>query len=116
MELAINYIELAQRVADFIEVLAVGAIAIGVAVAIVATALELVRGVGGHPLPVFKRRMASGLLVSLDLLIAADVLKSVTISPTLENIAGLGLLVVVRTFLSWSLVVEVEHRWPWQEP
>jgi uncharacterized membrane protein len=39
----------------------------------------------------------------------------VALEPTLENIAALGLLVVVRTFLSWSLVVEIEGRWPWQQ-
>ena len=59
--------------------------------------------------------MARGLLVGLDLLIAADITKTVTLEPTLENIEALGLLVVIRTFLSWSLILESEGRWPWQQ-
>jgi uncharacterized membrane protein len=53
-------------------------------------------------------------LLGLDLLIAADIIRTVTLDPTLENVAALGLLVVVRTFLSWALVLEAEGRWPWQ--
>lgn len=52
--------------------------------------------------------------LGLDLLIAADIIRTVTLEPTLENVSALGVLVVVRTFLSWSLVVELEGRWPWQ--
>ena len=55
------------------------------------------------------------MLVGLDLLIAADIIKTVTVDPTLENTATLGLLVLIRTFLSWSIVVEVTGRWPWEE-
>ena len=39
---------------------------------------------------------------------------TVALEPSLTNVAVLGLLVLIRTFLSWSLVVEIEHRWPWQ--
>jgi uncharacterized membrane protein len=62
----------------------------------------------------FKRYMARGLLIGLDLLIAADIIKTVTLEATLENVIILGILVLIRTFLSWSLVLEVEGRWPWQ--
>ncbi|MGI9621244.1 MAG: DUF1622 domain-containing protein, partial [Acidimicrobiales bacterium] len=62
----------------------------------------------------FKRHIARGLLVGLDLLIAADVIKTVTLEGTLESAAVLGLLVLIRTFLSWTLVLEVEGCWPWQ--
>jgi uncharacterized membrane protein len=58
--------------------------------------------------------MARGLLIGLDLLIAADIIKTVTLEATLENVAVLGLLVLIRVFLSWSLLLEVEGRWPWQ--
>ncbi|PWR73406.1 hypothetical protein DLD82_09125 [Methanospirillum stamsii] len=54
------------------------------------------------------------LLLGLELLVAADVIRTVALDQTLESVAGLGLLVLVRTFLSWALVVEMEGRWPWQ--
>ena len=65
---------------------------------------------------VFKQAFSRGVLLGLDLLIAADIIRTVTLEPTLENVAALGLLVVVRTFLSWALVLEAEGRWPWQRP
>jgi uncharacterized membrane protein len=62
----------------------------------------------------YKRQMGRSLMLGLDFLVAGDVVKTVALEPTLVNLAGLGLLVVVRTFLSWSLVVEIEGHWPWQ--
>jgi uncharacterized membrane protein len=62
----------------------------------------------------YKHSLGRSLLLGLEILVAADVVRTVALEPTLENVASLGLLVVVRTFLSWSLVVEMEGRWPWQ--
>jgi uncharacterized membrane protein len=62
----------------------------------------------------YKHTLGKGLLLGLEILVAADVIRTVALEPTFQNIATLGLLVVVRTFLSWALVVEVEGRWPWQ--
>lgn len=62
----------------------------------------------------YKHALGAGLLLGLEILVAADVIRTVALEPTFENIAALGLLVVVRTFLSWALVVEIEGRWPWQ--
>jgi len=42
-------------------------------------------------------------------------LRTVALEPTLENVAALGLLVIVRTFLAWSLMVELRGHWPWQD-
>ena len=64
----------------------------------------------------YKHTLASGLLLALELLVAADVVYTVVLDFTLANVGALGLLVLVRTFLSWSLIVEIEGRWPWQHP
>lgn len=63
----------------------------------------------------FRAALARALLLGLEILIAADVVRTAALSPTLTNFASLGVLVIVRTFLSWSIVVEIEGRWPWQE-
>lgn len=63
----------------------------------------------------YKHSLGAGLLLGLEILVAADVIRTVAFEPTFENIAALGLLVVVRTFLSWALVVEIEGHWPWQQ-
>lgn len=62
----------------------------------------------------YKHQLGKALLLGLELLVAADVVRTVALEPTLKNVAMLGLLVLIRTFLSWSLTVEMEGRWPWQ--
>jgi uncharacterized membrane protein len=62
----------------------------------------------------YKHQMGRSLLLGLEFLVAGDVVRTVALEPTLLNVAVLGLLVLVRTFLSWSLAVEIEGRWPWQ--
>ena len=62
----------------------------------------------------YKHHLGKALLLGLELLVAADVVRTVALEPTLNNVAVLGLLVLIRTFLSWSLTVEIEGRWPWQ--
>ena len=61
-----------------------------------------------------KHSLGRPLLVALELLVAADVLQTVVLEPTLNNVVALGLLILVRTFLSWSMRVEIDGRWPWQ--
>lgn len=55
------------------------------------------------------------LLLGLEVLVAADVIRTVALEATLQSVLVLGLLVLIRTFLSWALVVEIEGRWPWQQ-
>jgi uncharacterized membrane protein len=62
----------------------------------------------------YRQYIGQWLLLGLELLVAADIIRTVALDQTLERVAGLGLLVLVRTFLSWALVVEMEGRWPWQ--
>lgn len=62
----------------------------------------------------YKERLTKALLLGLEFLVAADIVRTVAIAPTLTNVAILGGLVMVRTVLSWSLLVEMEGRWPWQ--
>ena len=62
----------------------------------------------------YKHQLGKALLLGLELMVAADVVRTVTFEPTLANVAILGVLVLVRTFLSWAMSVEIEGRWPWQ--
>jgi uncharacterized membrane protein len=71
------------------------------------------RNTHGQNFREYKQTLGTALLLGLEILVAADVIRTVALEPTLDNIAALGLLVFVRTFLSWALVVEIEGRWPW---
>ena len=106
--------EIARTVVELIEILAVVVIAIGVVVAVIAAGQQWSRTSSNDAFRLFKRYMARGLLIGLDLLIAADVIKTVTLDATLENAMVLAILVLIRTFLSWTLVLEVDGHWPWQ--
>ena len=64
-----------------------------------------------HP---FKKKIGRVLLLGLEILVAADIVETISLEMTIETVAVLGLLVLVRTFLSWTLILEVEGRWPWQ--
>lgn len=61
-----------------------------------------------------RTRLGRALLLGLEVLVAADIIRTVALEPTLMSVAALGLLVLIRTFLSWSLEVEIEGRWPWR--
>jgi uncharacterized membrane protein len=62
----------------------------------------------------YKYQMGRSLLLGLEFLVAGDVVRTVALEPTLNNVAVLGVLVLIRKFLSWSLAVEIAGRWPWQ--
>ena len=62
----------------------------------------------------FRRRLGRTLLLALDLLVAADIILTVTLDLTFEALGMLGLLVLIRTFLHLVLELEVTGRWPWQ--
>jgi len=61
-----------------------------------------------------KVSMGRSLLLGLEILVAADIVRTVALEATLQSVLVLGILVLIRTFLSWALEVEIEGRWPWQ--
>ena len=62
----------------------------------------------------YKIRIGRSLLLGLEVLVAADIVKTIALELTLMSLGVLAGLVLVRTFLSWTLVLEIEGRWPWQ--
>jgi uncharacterized membrane protein len=61
----------------------------------------------------YKIRIGRSLLLGLEVLVAADIVKTIAIELTFTSLGLLAGLVLVRTFLSWTLVLEIEGRWPW---
>jgi len=62
----------------------------------------------------YKIRIGRSLLLGLEVLVAADIVKTIAIEITFNSLGLLAGLVLVRTFLSWTLVLEIEGRWPWR--
>jgi uncharacterized membrane protein len=63
----------------------------------------------------FRQRLGQTILLGLELLVAGDIVRTVAAQPSLRSVAILGGIVVIRTFLSFSLEVEISSRWPWQK-
>ncbi|BBC73762.1 conserved hypothetical protein [Altererythrobacter sp. B11] len=70
----------------------------------------------GDLVPGFRKTLGRSILTGLELLVAADIIRTVAVEPTLQSVLVLGLIVIIRTFLSFSLEVEIDGRWPWQKP
>ena len=98
--------------AQGIEALAVAIIVVAITHSTIRYLFHLSRQVGGA-YEQYKIQRGKALLLGLEFLVAADIVRTVALEPTLQSVMILGLLVIIRTFLSWSLVVEIEGRWPW---
>src|SRR5271157_1363532 len=94
-----------------IESLAVVTIAGSIIFGSVRFLLQLSRQVT-DPYRAYKELIGRSLLLALEFLIAADVIRTVALDLTPRSVSMLAALVVIRTFLSWSVVVEIDGRWP----
>ena len=104
-----------QYAATAIEILAVAIIVLVILFATISYSLKIMaRQADTTTYTDFRHRIGRALLLGLEILVAADIIRTVVLEPTLNNVLVLGLLVLIRTFLSWSLVLEIEERWPWQ--
>ena len=98
-----------------IELVGIAAIVLGAALATVAFAMALGRRDPFEPTyRVYRQGLGRAILLGLEFLVAADIIRTVAVSPTIEGVVALGLIVVIRTALSFSLQLEIEGRWPWQ--
>lgn len=108
---------IATLVAKMFELGGIGVIVCGALFAGGAFARSLiVRGTAGEDrVATFRRMLGLAILTGLELLVAADIIRTVALDPTLASVLVLGLIVIIRTFLSFSLEVEIDGRWPWQK-
>ena len=108
-------LELIEYVAVAVEALAVIVIVVSIVRATYRFVAPFLRNAStGHGYQVYRAELGYGLLLGLELLVAADVIRTVALDPSIENVVILGILVVIRIVLGWSIVVEIEERWPWQ--
>ena len=97
------------------EVVGVAVILVGFFVSVASVVLFWIKPVPGlSAYEVLRGRFGRSIVLGLEFLVAADLIRTVTVELTLTNLTSLALLVLIRTFLSFSLEVEIEGRWPWQ--
>ncbi len=62
----------------------------------------------------YRRTLGRSVLIGLEILVAATIIKTITVEPSLEGMGLLAAMVVIRTMLGWTTALEISGRWPWQ--
>lgn len=109
---AVGLIEFIETVGKVMDAVGVAVIAGGALISMVIAATRLGRKVEVYrPL---RRQLGASILLGLEFLVAADIIRTVAVTPDLRSVLVLGAIVLIRTFLSYSLQLEVTGYWPWQ--
>ena len=109
-----SLVEIIEGIGKTIDAIGVAVIAVGAIAALVMTYAKGRRAEGGA-YEFFRRRLGRAILLGLEFLVAADIIRTVAVTPSAESVAVLGGIVLIRTFLSFSLELEITGRWPWQQ-
>jgi uncharacterized membrane protein len=109
----VSLVEIIDGTGTAIDAIGVAVIAGGAILAVVLT-IGRVRQEDGGAYEFFRRRLGRAILLGLEFLVAADIIRTVAVTPSGESVAVLGGIVLIRTFLSFSLQLEVTGAWPWQ--
>ncbi|MGX6512373.1 DUF1622 domain-containing protein [Rhodococcus sp. SJ-2] len=107
--------ELLEHVGSAIDVVGVACIVLGAAVSTWIALDSWRRRTGAKIYEPYRRNLGRSILLGLEFLVAADIIKTVAVTPTFTSVGVLAIIVLIRTFLSWSLQLEIEGRWPWQK-
>lgn len=98
-----------------IEGLGIAVIVVGVIAALARYGASLVReGTATDEYRVARQSIGRSILLGLELLVAGDIIRTVVVDPTFASVGVLAAIVAIRTFLSFTLEVEITSRWPWQ--
>jgi uncharacterized membrane protein len=103
-----------EKIGMTIDAAGVVVIVTGAAIALLVTPVRLSRRENGVYRR-FRQQLGQTILLGLELLVAGDIVRTVAASPSLTSVAILAVIVLIRTFLSFSLEVEITGRWPWQK-
>jgi uncharacterized membrane protein len=110
----LTYEETIEDIVKVVEAVGAGIMVFGGLGAFVAFALRARRAETLHgPYPDLRRDLSRCILLGLEVLIIADIVRTIIVDPTLESVAVLGIIVVIRILLSFSLEVEIDGVWPW---
>ncbi len=108
-----DYNHVMERIGEVVDAAGVAVLVMGAVTAAGAAAVRLVRHEAGTYRR-FRQQLGQAILLGLELLVAGDIVRTVAAQPTLTSVGILAIIVLIRTFLSFSLEVEVTGRWPWQ--
>jgi uncharacterized membrane protein len=108
-----SYSDVVENVGMAVDGVGVAVIVVGGAIAATTTIRRIARR-EDDVYRQFRQMLGRTILLGLELLVAGDIIRTVAAKPTLVSVAVLGAIVLIRTFLSFSLEVEITGHWPWQ--
>jgi uncharacterized membrane protein len=111
----VSYEQVVSDVSKAVEVAGIATLVIGGLYALGAFGVQVARGGRAHSYEELRRSLGRSILLGLEILVAADIIRTIAITPTFTTVGVLGLIVVVRTFLSFSLEAELDGQWPWRK-
>jgi uncharacterized membrane protein len=112
---AVSFEELAEGVGKAVDAAGIAAIVVGALIATVVFAAALRSSPVADAYRSYRRGLGRAILLGLELLVAADIIRTVAIEPSFESVGVLAVIVLIRTFLSFTLEVEINGRWPWDQ-
>jgi uncharacterized membrane protein len=110
----VDFQRIAEAIGTAIDALGVAVVVVGVVAATVTAALRLRRRQPTYQ--PYRRQIGRSILLGLEFLVAADIIRTVAVDPSFASVGVLAVIVLIRTFLSFSLELEITGRWPWQKP
>jgi uncharacterized membrane protein len=111
----VHFKDVVDTISKVVDGAGVVVIVIGLLIATIGFLLSARAGAeGATAYRVYRQKVGKAILLGLEFLVAGDIIRTVAVSPTFEGVGVLAVIVAVRTFLSFTLDVELEGRWPWQ--
>lgn len=108
--------ELLSLVVRLLEIAGAGALILGFLVATLLFLRRYFREGATAAIARYRQSLGRTVLIGLEVLVAAAIIKTITLDPTLRSAGFLAITIVIRTVLSWTTVLEVYGHWPWQRP
>ncbi len=110
-----SFDEAAENVGKAVDAVGIVVIVAGIVIATAIFARRLLSpGRPPDPYRGYRQGIGRAILLGLEFLVAADIIRTVAVSPTFRGVGVLAIIVLIRTFLSFALEVELEGRWPWE--
>jgi uncharacterized membrane protein len=110
----VDFQQLVEGVGKTVDAVGVAVIVLGAIIATVSATRRLRRGEPSYQ--PYRQQIGRSILLGLEFLVAADIIRTVAVAPTFTSVGVLAVIVLIRTFLSFSLELEITGRWPWQKP
>jgi uncharacterized membrane protein len=105
-----------EVLAQLLEIIGAGALILGFVIGTVRCFSQSVQQGAIPAIDRYRRSLGRVILIGLEILVAATIIKTITFYHTVEGMGLLAVMVAIRIAIGWTIVLEMEGRWPWQKP